>query len=484
MNGKELHNSKEHPDSRPDDRTSVQPETSVSTEEKETVAGFQRSVKEYIEQNGLAMVDHPANHLDKFLHFMADGDRMDRLNALMDEQRMELDPLEILEMQGSEQAHSGFLAWILNPGGNHEIGHEFLLRFLEMTVKAARGQGIPTVCPGRLDTIDWADVEVRREWQNIDILVLSEKSRFVCAIENKIYAAEGIREDGRSQLTDYRRVLKREFPRFDTHLVFLSPSGMESTNSIERKYWVPENYETVRQLISECRQKFEGIVNQEAVMFLGQYERTLRRHIVPETSEINKLATEIYLEYRNAIEFISGHKPDYRAGIKEILREAIGKQEGWILCPENNEYVRFKSSDWDQFEELKTGTSWKPDSDSLLLFEFWCPTEPTSTRGPALTLCQGTNRSLRRHLIETVKQNEDRFNVRCKSLQDELAYIHDFKLDLLRNADLGTGWIDGPVRDRLMERVERFAKEEFPRINEAVIKSLQEYQAGSLEAGK
>ena len=69
MTRKEWHKLKE----RPDDRASLQTATSDSIEEKETIAGFQRSVKEYIEQNRLAKVDDPANHLAKFLHFVADG---------------------------------------------------------------------------------------------------------------------------------------------------------------------------------------------------------------------------------------------------------------------------------------------------------------------------------------------------------------------------------------------------------------------------
>ena len=279
---------------------------------------------------------------------------------------------------------------------------------------------------------------MRREWQFIDILVLSEESEFVCAIENKIWADEGISERGKSQLTVYRKVLEREFPGFKTHLVFLSSGGMESSYSTERKYWTPENYRTVRHLIAQCLREFDGKASREVLTFLDQYDRTLRRNIVPESSEVGALAAEIYLEHRDATEFISRNKPDYRAGIKEILREAIRSQEGWVLCAENPQYIRFTTSDWDEFEELKTGTSWAPDSDSLLLFEFWCPPMPTSTEGPSLTLGQGTDENLRRHLIETALQDKDILEVRSVSLEWEYTYIHEFKRDLVRDADLGT----------------------------------------------
>lgn len=54
----------------------------------------------------------------------------------------------------------------------------------------------------------------------------------------------------------------------------------------------------------------------------------------------------------------------------------------------------------------------------------------------------------------------------------------------MRDADLGTGWHDGPVRQKLMDWVERFAKEDFPGIKQAVIKSLKEYRTGNLKSGE
>ena len=459
--------------------TRTQSVASTPVEQMETIAGWRRRLKEHVAHREQEATGDSAGHLSSFLRFMAEDNRMAQLKGLMEAQRSELDLFEVLRIQDSELAHSNFLAWLLDPAGNHELEHHFLREFLERTAEAAMERNIPAVSPATLESMDWSDIEVRREWQFIDILVLSEESEFVCAIENKIWADEGIGESGKSQLTVYRKVLEREFPGFKTHLVFLSPGGMESSDSIERKYWIPENYRTVRHLIAQCLREFDGKVSQEVLTFLDQYDRTLRRNIVPESSEVGALAAEIYLEHRDAIEFISRNKPDYRDGIKDILREAIRSQEGWVLCAENSQYIRFTTSDWDEFEELKTGISWAPDSNSLLLFEFWCPPMPTSTEGPSLTLGQGTDENLRRHLIETALQNKDIFEVRSVSLKWEYTYIHEFKRGLVRDADLGTGWRDGPVRQKLMDWVECFAREDFPRIKQAVIKSLKEYRTGN-----
>ena len=264
--------------------------------------------------------------------------------------------------------------------------------------------------------------------------------------------------------------------------MFLSPSGMESADDTERKYWLPEDYVTIHQLVSECQADFKDRCSGEILTILSQYETTLRRNIVPQTSEIGRLAAEIYLEHREAIELIYQNKPDYRAATKQILKEAIAEQEDWLLCAESTDYVRFRPSEWDRFEAQAEGTSWAPASSALLLFEFWCPALPTRTEGPGLTLCQGSDQALRKHLIETAVQNPSVFNLRQSSVEGTYTYLHEFRRDLLAEEDLGCRWADGSAKCKLMESVRRFAKDEFPQINEAIINCLESYQQDA--AGK
>lgn len=192
-----------------DTSTRTQPVSSIPVERMEVIAGWRRSLKEHVAHKGQEATDDSAGHLSSFLRFMAEDNRMAQLDSLIKAQRSELDLFEVLRIQDSELAHSNFLAWLLDPAGNHELEHHFLRGFLERTVEAAIQRDISAVCPARLESIDWSEIEVRREWQFIDILVLCEKSEFVCAIENKIWADEGIDESGKSQLTVYRKVLER-----------------------------------------------------------------------------------------------------------------------------------------------------------------------------------------------------------------------------------------------------------------------------------
>ena len=398
---------------------------------------------------------------------------MAKLKYLAADQRRDLDIFDVLQIHEMESVHSNFLAWLLNPQQNHALGSHFLQNFLSRTVKGAQEQGIPAVPPNRIHTIDWSETEVLREWHYMDILILNRKAGFVCAVENKIRADEGFGEAGESQLTRYRETLDREFPEFNSHLVFLSPLGMDSRSETERRHWVTEDYLTIQQLVVETLRENAGRAIPEVQWFLTQYETTLRRNIVPENTKVGELARQIYLEHREAIELLNQHRPNYAADIKQILKEAISRQDGWLLDEESGAYVRFRPSNWDRFESLKTGTGWG-ESTALLLFEFYCPSSPVGTTGTALTLGPGTDEAVRRRLFETARQDPRVFKPRHSSLQDGFTLLDEYSQNPLDDSDLGTKWADGATRDKLMEWVKRFAETDFPIIDEAIVRCLEE----------
>ena len=335
--------------------------------------------------------------------------------------------------------------------------------------------------PVKIHSADWSETEVRREWRYIDILILNRKEGFVCAIENKIRADEGFGEDGKSQLTRYRETLESEFPDFDRHLVFLSPRGMDSKSETERQFWVPEDYVAIQHLIVETIRENSDRASPEVQWFLAQYEATLRRNIVTESStessEVGELARQIYLEHREVIELISRHKPDYTGDIKQTLKEAISQQDGWLLDVEGGNYVRFRSARWDRFDSMRTGTGWGANS-ALLLFEFYCPTDPAGTSGVALTLGPGTDEAVRRQLYETAKQNPRLFKPRQSSLQAGHTMLDEYRQNLLEESDLGARWADGTARAKLMDWVKRYAEDEFPAIDDAIVRCLESFENG------
>ena len=201
-----------------DGRTPSRPPESLSSQEKQAIAHMQQAVEEHIELEESVGADDPAIRLAKFLKFMVDEPGIAQLKYLAKQQQRELDLFQVLRVQDSELVHSNFLAWLLDPEGTHAIGSHFLRGFLECSIRAAHERDIPIVPNDTINSIDWSGTEVLREWQFIDILVLNRKTRFACAIENKIWSDEGFSHNGQSQLTTYRRLLEKEFPEFNRHI--------------------------------------------------------------------------------------------------------------------------------------------------------------------------------------------------------------------------------------------------------------------------
>ena len=277
--------------------------------------------------------------------------------------------------------------------------------------------------------------------------------------------------------------LNRHQRRLPPDHVYTHIDVTSSNSEAEREYWVPENYLTIRELVSETLRKKSSSMDPEVVWFLSQYETTLRSNVVSDDNRIRELARDIYLKHRDVIELINLHKPNYSSEIKAIIKEAFSQQDGWVLDAESATLVRIRPESWDRFATLKTGTGWAGTS-ALLLFEYSCPADPLETWGTALTLAPGTNEAVRQRLYETVQQNPGVFNPRHTSLREGFTILNDYSHHPLSASDLGTNWIDGAIRDKLMDWVKQFVEYEYPAINESIMQSLEEFEADESELGE
>lgn len=395
-----------------------------------------------------------------------------RLENLRQDQAKELDLLHVLGVQDSELAHSNFLAWLLDPNQNHALGEYFLKSFLFRTCQAATKLGLPAITPARIHGTDWLHTEVRREWQYIDILILNREARFVWAIENKIWADEGIGVDGKSQLTWYRETLKRHFPNFAKHYVFLSPSGMPSQIAEERKYWTPENYATVRGLVDQAVRCKAAVLSTETEVFLRQYVTTLGRKIVPESNAVDQLARKIYLEHRAAIELIYRNKPDYRSDLKRIIKDTLGEQKRWQLDGEDSSWVRFHPIEWNGLPAMWTGTGWS--SKAIVLYQFYCTDDNAHFY---FTISPGDDELIRDEIIESVRRHPETFNRAGISKNPSWMSVHAHE-SILYDGDLDN-WddVDAPGPTKLKSWLNNFAENLFPAMNEVIVNCLREYEA-------
>ena len=394
--------------------------------------------------------------------FVADKPDLGELERLS----REFDALGFLGLSGKEETHSNVLAWLLRPHENHGAGDYFLKNFLVAT-GAATSQEV--------ESGDWSETTVRREWPNVvdgkpgrlDILILNQKERFACAIENKISSPEDF-----GQLTRYRKALEERYPNLCRRYLFLSPGGTLPRRCEDRKSWTPADYGKVLDAVEATLR--EGMDQEgHASAFLRQYITTLRRNIVPDTT-VEQLATRIYLRHREAIDLIIRHRDAYIKDLEQFCREAIRQQEGWDLDRSPEKLVGFLHNDWKLFKSFHTGTGWNPQSDAALLFDF-------DLREPGrvhliLTIASGDCDKVRKPLFDMAQQRCEMFDARGHRLRGEYNnnWIRLYVSEPILSEEDFIDWDRSAARQGIMDWVSRFAAHEFPAMNAAIITCLQE----------
>ena len=294
-------------------------------------------------------------------------DRIASLEAfLFDNSEFELleqlvNPFNVFEAIGvtrQELRHSDFLAFLLDPSQNHGLADTFTRRFLQAAIRGQNRLDLP-MSAIELDVSDLDQVEIRREWQNIDILVRDARNRCAFLIENKVGSAE--HDD---QLRRYWDAVSREHPGWRTVGIFLSPDGAEPSDT---EHYLPMSYRAVAETIDAFVDARSSAIGAEVGTLLKHYTQMLRRHVV-EDSEVARLCQQIYQKHRSALDLIFEHRPDAQAQICELLKSLIETHPDLTEDHSTKSLVRFADRSWDQ-TDLTGGTGWTP-SGRMLLFEF------------------------------------------------------------------------------------------------------------------
>lgn len=234
-----------------------------------------------------------------------------------------------------EIRHSNFLAWLLDPAESHGQGALFLKAIL-MDLLAQPPPERGPLSPVEFDGAELRGVEIRREWRNIDILIICEDPPFVVAIENKI----GSGEHGK-QLSRYETVLNEAFGNVPKQFVYLTIDGDEPS---EEK-WVPYTYGDIHRILTRVRKTNATAIGEDVLAFLDHYLRLIGSQFMGDP-KIDELCQRIYRNHRQALQLISERVGSPTAGLVADIAAIIEGDERYHFEHRTSKYVTFVPKSW------------------------------------------------------------------------------------------------------------------------------------------
>ncbi len=163
--------------------------------------------------------------------------------------------------------------------------------------------------------------------------------------------------------------VEREYEGFSPFPIFLTPGGSEPAAEVDAERYVPFDYGKVADLIDRTLRTHGSTISAIVSGFLGQYARTLRRHVFKTTDNIDDLPLQIYNNHGAAIDLIINARPALEDRGWAVIDSAIEKHASHLHAEFIGKSIhRFFAPELDEIRELKEGSGWTK-SGRMLMFE-------------------------------------------------------------------------------------------------------------------
>ncbi|EMO40129.1 PD-(D/E)XK nuclease family protein [Leptospira noguchii serovar Autumnalis str. ZUN142] len=298
--------------------------------------------------------------IEELKNFVMEIDEIEKISKSIDSFNL----FETLGLVHHEIRHSNVLTWLLDPFQTHNLSYLFLQKFLKDLImfNLNSTDQINDQLIFDFETLNYEDVDVKREYKNIDILILiKEKNKEYCIIvENKIHSSES-----KNQLHKYKTIAEAEFSNHTKIFVFLSPDQQIPSED----YWILYGYERILNILENILSTKESEISKNVLEFIDQYIYILRRNIVGDKN-IEEICKNLYKKHSKALDLIFQYRPDLFLKIKESIISRLKEESEIILDSDNpsKSYIRFTTKKIDQALP-KLGSGWT-NSQRILLFEF------------------------------------------------------------------------------------------------------------------
>ncbi len=377
------------------------------------------------------------NDLEALRALQTDASELERIEALLNR----FNVFETIGFVDQELMHSNFLASLLDPRQPHGLGDAFLRRLLDEA-------SLPNFLDLRDE--DLGQTLVRREWQNVDILLTNESHRFAVIIENKIWSSERV-----GQLGWYRKIVSGHHPGWQVGGIYLTPRG----DAPSHEAYSPLSYETLCETLEEILEDRGSALSPEVRMSIQHYIGMVRRRILGDP-DLGRKCREIYRKHKRAFDLIYEHRPDVQAQIRPIIEDLIRQGPGLRPDVSKKDNIKFVSQVWDT-TALKVSTEWTP-SKRILMFEVHNGFDSLSLH---LYLGPGPQ-DTRQKLLDVARANPEVFIV-PRSLGGK--WLPLFSCHLLRQEAYED--LDDEEREKeIRRRWREFLDQDLPRID-AVLKN-------------
>lgn len=290
-----------------------------------------------------------------------DSKELDKLGGMVSEFNL----FEAMGMVRQEIRHSHFLGTLFNPREPHGLGSRFFESLLSRLLYDLPERRSGDVSLLDIDLCDYDDLQVFREQDRIDLLLVSEQNRQVFVIENKIDAGEH-----GNQLERYEQAVHRRYHEYRKVFVFLTLDGSEAS----RDGWLNLSYAQVIECLSELVTDYGHQIPPSARIGIEHYITLFKRYFMEDT-EIAELCRRIYKKHQKALDLIFEHTPQQanrKQGRQQWLNsllEPFITEHQWAEDFSTPAYLRYAYLPWDSRGPDMQSSTWTK-SGRVILFEF------------------------------------------------------------------------------------------------------------------
>jgi len=402
-----------------------------------------------------AQLEIDQRYLDAFL---VDNPELEELNARLSGFNL----FDVLQVSHVEIRHSNVLAWLLTPDETHGLGALFLRRLLSRLLMEEDVSGV-SLTAAKVELMPLGDIEVRREWGNIDILVIGRLHKWCLLIENKIHAKES-----KGQLTKYIEKVKNEFSGYQIVPVFLTLEGEDPSEDAVDAGYIGLGYNTILDLAERLVLQNINRIPEDAQIFLKHYLEVLRR-LTMQDEQLVDLCKAIYRKHRKAIDLIISYGAS--SEVIDACTPMLKKLAKWKEMKLSKNMLWFLPTDMADVMHQVNVDGWKnlPGSYPIWCWMYYYGNESATIR-MVMEVGPVGNYGLRVGLLEAIEDAGLRFSKGAKLQGSRFTRIVSVKqvLPRDRNGDI----------DMAEQRIEKSLKElwgKFWKKGQTIIPVLQKF---------